>query len=156
MNKEILQNYNTRLNENNTSLTEVLNMINELPEAGTGEMIDMYSTEETKTNKVWIDGKPIYRKVGTIIFSAIWSGDGPYTKGDYISGDIEQVTINEIFNEGIGSGATFYTGSNLATEIYVDNGANSANKGYIMGFTKNNGFLNSLYYVVVEYTKTTD
>lgn len=24
---------------------------------------DIYSTEEIKTNKVWIDGKPIYRKV---------------------------------------------------------------------------------------------
>ena len=23
---------------------------------------DIYSTNETKTNKVWIDGKPIYRK----------------------------------------------------------------------------------------------
>ena len=24
---------------------------------------DVYSTDEVKTNKVWIDGKPIYRKV---------------------------------------------------------------------------------------------
>lgn len=28
-----------------------------------GEIVDNYSTVETKTNKVWIDGKPIYRKV---------------------------------------------------------------------------------------------
>ena len=28
-----------------------------------GENLDYYSTTETKTNKVWIDGKPIYRKV---------------------------------------------------------------------------------------------
>lgn len=28
-----------------------------------GENLEYYSTEETKTNKVWIDGKPIYRKV---------------------------------------------------------------------------------------------
>lgn len=28
-----------------------------------GANLDYYSTEETKTNKVWIDGKPIYRKV---------------------------------------------------------------------------------------------
>jgi hypothetical protein len=28
-----------------------------------GSYIDAYSTTETKTNKVWIDGKPIYRKV---------------------------------------------------------------------------------------------
>ena len=28
-----------------------------------GEYIDVYSTEEVKTNKVWIDNKPVYRKV---------------------------------------------------------------------------------------------
>lgn len=28
-----------------------------------GSYIDAYSTTETKTNKVWIDGKPVYRKV---------------------------------------------------------------------------------------------
>lgn len=28
-----------------------------------GENLDYYSTSEVKTNKVWIDGKPIYRKV---------------------------------------------------------------------------------------------
>ena len=27
---------------------------------------DVYSTEETKTNKVWVDGKPIYRKCGYV------------------------------------------------------------------------------------------
>lgn len=27
------------------------------------EGTDIYSTSETKTNKVWVDGKPIYRKV---------------------------------------------------------------------------------------------
>ncbi len=27
------------------------------------EEIDTYSTNEVKTNKVWVDGKPIYRKV---------------------------------------------------------------------------------------------
>lgn len=26
-------------------------------------LLDTYSTEEVKTNKVWIDGKPVYRKV---------------------------------------------------------------------------------------------
>lgn len=30
---------------------------------GTDAQADVYSTTETKTNKVWIDGKPIYRKV---------------------------------------------------------------------------------------------
>lgn len=32
-------------------------------ESGGGFSEDIYSTEETKTNKTWIDGKPIYRRV---------------------------------------------------------------------------------------------
>lgn len=36
MNKEILQEYNTRLAENNTSLDDILTTINNLPERGTG------------------------------------------------------------------------------------------------------------------------
>lgn len=32
-------------------------------ESGSGSSKDIYSTEETKTNKTWIDGKPIYRRV---------------------------------------------------------------------------------------------
>lgn len=43
---------------------------------------DIYSTNETKTNKVWIDGKPIYRKVieaatSTNIDTTSWSIDTP-------------------------------------------------------------------------------
>lgn len=34
-------------------------------ESGNG-IKDIYSTDEVKTNKVWIDGKPIYRKCGFI------------------------------------------------------------------------------------------
>ena len=30
---------------------------------------DIYSTSEVKTNKVWIDGKPIYRKVVSLTVS---------------------------------------------------------------------------------------
>ena len=38
---------------------------NENPDVYSGELplLDRYSTSETRTNKVWIDGKPIYRKV---------------------------------------------------------------------------------------------
>ena len=30
------------------------------------KVLDIYSTNEVKTNKIWIDGKPIYRKVFSI------------------------------------------------------------------------------------------
>lgn len=37
--------------------TSIVNAINELKDA------EIYSTNEIKTNKVWIDGKPIYRRI---------------------------------------------------------------------------------------------
>jgi hypothetical protein len=48
---------------NTNSKTNLVNAINSIIDA------EIYSTEEVKTNKIWIDGKPIYRKVvdlGTI------------------------------------------------------------------------------------------
>lgn len=51
---------------------------------------DVYSTNETKTNKVWIDGKPIYRRV----FNGLSYGNGSgtwQTTGITIS-DVSQIT----------------------------------------------------------------
>lgn len=62
MNKETLQEYNTRLAENNTSLDDILTTINNLPEGGSsGGSSDIYSLEETVIG-TWL-GKPLYRKV---------------------------------------------------------------------------------------------
>lgn len=65
MNKETLQNYNTRLSDNNDSLNSVLSMINDLPQVeeseGGKEMVN-YSTEEQIIG-TWIDGRDLYRKV---------------------------------------------------------------------------------------------
>lgn len=41
-----------------TDKSSIVDAINEI----NGEIPDIYSTSEVKTNKVWIDGKPIYRK----------------------------------------------------------------------------------------------
>lgn len=46
--------------------------------------VDMYSTSETKTNKVWIDGKPIYRKVlltsSAVSMPTAWSSISGWSK----------------------------------------------------------------------------
>lgn len=39
------------------------NNLNEMQDIINENILDIYSTEEIKTNKVWIDDKPIYRKV---------------------------------------------------------------------------------------------
>ena len=149
MNKETLQNYNTRLNENNTNLTEVLNMINELPEAGTGEVIDMYSTEETKTNKVWINGKPIYRKV-------VDCGALPNTGKKQIAHGIKNVEMFVGYSAIATNGETTFFLSlaspvTAAANIYViESGAN------IEIMTGNDRSSFTTCYVTLEYTKTTD
>jgi hypothetical protein len=61
-NEETLQEYNERLEENNVSLANVLETINNLPSSSGGNSSNIYSTEETLIG-TWIDGKPLYRKV---------------------------------------------------------------------------------------------
>ena len=48
--------------------TSIVGAINEIKNA------EIYSTSETKTNKVWIDGNPIYRKVFEWTNTAIQNG----------------------------------------------------------------------------------
>ena len=61
-NEETLQEYNTNLAENNDTLDVILNMVNNLPEGGSGGASNIFSTVETRIG-TWIDGKPLYRKV---------------------------------------------------------------------------------------------
>jgi len=53
---------NEIIEANNNTINDILDTISLLPD-GTGGVLDVYSEEEKKINKVWIDGKPIYRKV---------------------------------------------------------------------------------------------
>lgn len=61
-----------------------------LPLVTAKESDDIYSTTETKTNKVWIDGKPIYRKVvsGTVANIDTWE--------DYA--DLSSINIKSLIN----------------------------------------------------------
>lgn len=47
----------------NGGIPATANNLNEMQNIINGNILDIYSTEETKTNKVWIDNKPIYRKI---------------------------------------------------------------------------------------------
>ena len=148
-NEDALMVYNDRLVANNDGLDEILNMINELPEAGTGEMIDMYSLKETKTNKVWIDGKPIYRKV--IDFGAL-----PNNAKKQVAHGIQDV---EMFVGGsaiaTNGNTTFFLSlaspAAVTSNIYVIETAGTIE---IMTGNDRSGF--TTCYVILEYTKTTD
>lgn len=120
------------------------------------EEVSDYSTEEVEIG-TWIDGKPLYRKVGSITFTSAYNGTGSHKRGSFISSDIDYGTITKIFSSPNLS-TSLYNGYNsaVASNIYVENTSGNSNKGYIMGFTNRSDFLNVPFYIVVEYTKTTD
>lgn len=105
-------------------------------------LLDIYSTEEVKTNKVWIDGKPIYRKTfvrgnsfssfehGIENVEHIWTDD-EFTFRQHDSGN--HISLNA-------SGAQTYVYANPTTVEIKNTGAISA--PYV--------------YITLEYTKTTD
>lgn len=111
---------------------------------------ETYSTDEVKTNKVWIDGKPIYRKV-------INMGDLPSNSSKIINHNIKNidfvtsisglgVTSTNHYNIPFSPNGAMFSGLSVSmrassTEISV-----SANK-VVSGHT---------VYGIMEYTKTTD
>ena len=124
-----------------------------------GSYIDTYSTSEVKTNKVWIDGKPIYRKVYPVtitepvsVTEIIITLDTTINKnnaklisyGGYLdpgtSGDNYMKGIPYIFRTVSGDFASIscVIGSSGMAMIYTN--VNPGNTGYVW----------------VEYTKTTD
>lgn len=109
---------------------------------------DSYSTSEVKTNKVWIDGKPIYRKVltGTL---PIGSGENVFTISNAkiinFNGIIKSTynqwwTIPSIYSDDNYRIYTYISGDR--TQLKVDCGSYFST--------------NSQYEIIIEYTKTTD
>lgn len=117
-----------------------------------GILNDIYLEEERKTNKVWIDGKTIYRKV--INFGALPNA----TKKEV------QHNISNLKNftkiEGIAIRNDNTNFSQPLPLIYknVDTGYNTAltANNTIVGIETNNDRSNFYGYVTLEYTKTTE
>ena len=112
---------------------------------------DDYLETETKTNKIWIDGKPVYRKVFSISLSD--------NSNLYINHNLASVNFDK------------YWVDNSISYIYSNNGTESlAANWYYTDSDWARTWLNSTQirfrspsslngrtlYVVVEYTKTTD
>lgn len=120
---------------------------------GAGGAID-YSTEEQKTGAKWIDGKPLYRK--TIILNNVSIGT---------SGDLNSTSARKehgIANVDRVVRAEFYLDAR-AEPGYYDSPAQSvnlyANDTYIALVSKSTSWSareNRIWYITLEYTKTTD
>lgn len=111
---------------------------------------DVYSNDEVKTNKVWIDGKPIYRKV--IHLTNVIRGYKDYVHNINNLGDVIE----------IGGYVSISDGYNSVARVVADN-ITGAGFGVINIDTQN---LHTLagssfpttndVYIILEYTKTTD
>lgn len=127
-------------------------MCNLIKSGGNGD-IDEYSTTETKTNKVWIDGKPIYRKV--VNFGAL-PNNTTKSVAHNISNMETVVFANLIGYDNLSRGGNCivmpYIGSDFAHSAgFYLNGTNVYCRS---GASLSSSYPNS--YATIEYTKTTD
>lgn len=114
-----------------------------------GDYTDIYSTSEVKTNKVWIDGKPIYRRILTVSTNVEVgttetdiSGKLVETTSDIMSWRIDNVVFLQKtgnFSEGLGIVLNVSTGVITAVSL-----------------KSSSYWLASGFHIMIEYTKTTD
>jgi hypothetical protein len=123
-----------------TDKTNIVSAINELKDG------EEYSTSEVKTNKVWIDGKTIYRKVytGTTTSSGVFTVvtdtfDGTVIRFDGTAKNTANNVIYPLVGEN-GSSGDFIFPYLQGTTIQLVNSNTTKNFEYIL---------------IVEYTKTT-
>ena len=109
---------------------------------------DIYSTSETKTNKVWIDGKPIYRKVISATSPSsvnIWVGVGSISNLSVlisISGTLAGTSDGRILP--INYPEPSYE---IVTTVI---------RGSVQMRTSTSVFTSKPCHIILEYTKTTD
>jgi len=108
---------------------------------------ETYSTNEVKTNKVWIDGKPIYRKVINL---------GVLPNSSYIEVNTNLTNVKIVkfdcyaYTSGLGALIKTYqyqnADNNIRTSVYSDK----------VRITTTGNFSTWEGYAILEYTKTTD
>ena len=150
-NEQTLQQYNEQLENNNNSLNNILEIINDLPEAGENAGTpNNYSTEEHIIGE-WIDGRPIYRK--TMIIDSIGSNVNTTFEYDGIE-NVDRIWINHgmsFINNTYESQSLnwFYTTSDYM-RTWVNKNLNGVRLRASADLTAFSG------YIVLEYIKTTD
>lgn len=134
------------LYDNSTNTTKKISMSN-LFSSG----FDVYSTSEVKTNKIWINGKPIYRKV-------VECGTLPNNTTKTVNVNI--ANIGDVVNL-IGF-ATSSTGSTITlpyiydASTYIEFYFSKTNLNVIIKSSFDASIYYTTSYAILEYTKTTD
>lgn len=115
-----------------------------------GDIQDIYSTEEIKTNKVWVDGKPLYRK--TIYLEKLPSTTG--TDIEYDCGFTNNVSVKKMYGYAYSSNLGFVFPLPFVGQHYISlNFHAKTNKLGVYVTIDRSGFTG---HVTLEYTKTTD
>lgn len=129
------------LNGNETNMSPSVNAVKKYVK-------EIYSTNEVKTNKIWIDGKPIYRKVINSKCpskSATWVTISSNLNADEIlsyTGYIEFSTSEHKLLALGTSQFTYFQLNKTSHELQIA--------------TNDSGFFGKPIKVIIEYTKTTD
>ena len=107
---------------------------------------EFYSTNEVKTNKVWIDGKPIYRKVYDGLSISTMSGN------TFVSTNIQSPNVDTLINSILlgSNSVSYYSRFHFSSaNVTINN-----NTGNLDVWTGSNG--GTVKQIILEYTKTTD
>lgn len=128
-------------------IRNTLTKYNTTPNITTGTIeLPSYSTEETLTEKRWIDGKPIYRKVITYVPAAV---NTSYTIDTVLtSTNCQIVNSNIVINDDSGQ-YDKTTSANPAGYCGISNAG-------VYFATNMSGAVGKTHYIWLEYTKTTD
>ena len=135
-------------------MNEIKNVVNNnATETGNNstdiDNLQIYSTTETNTGKVWIDGKTIYRRVMTYNNVAVSNGT---QFADRVSSQIDTVTSLQ----GMMKEETNQRMLPLISAAGKTNGIRISADGYIVwsGDDTWSAENTRTYYIIVEYTKT--
>ena len=138
------------------TLRNVLTKYNTTPiiTTGTTEM-PSYSTNETLTEKRWIDGKPIYRKVFTYNVGATAPADDITITTGLLGVDLAWIESFKLLNttSTYTSSNTYFVSDTNENRIFCTKDGSSISIG--LG-DNSSGYINNTYYITLEYTKTTD
>lgn len=126
--------------------SDLVNAINSIVDS------EVYSTDEVKTNKVWIDGKPIYRKVINV-------GNLPNNTNKSVASGVnfnnamlvKMYGVCKHSSSNVSFPLPFANPSTLGYSIMLN--MDNSNNIIVTTGTDRTGYYG---YVIIEYTKTTD
>lgn len=125
-----------------SNLNEMQNILND-------NIAEYYSTDEIKTNKVWINNKPIYRR--TFILSSVVDGNNYFGDTSSIQ---EYINAYGIVHRSNGNHVFINSSYNSGVQAIVGLNNYSGSHSFLLFIGSISGIVDA--YVTVEYTKTTD